>query len=200
MWGVAGVSSSNRWCGHRRCCHTATKFKTHEALEIPPRAAPRRAGYERPRRPPAPPRPGWPPGAPRRPKWPPAPPPRPAGAGGRPFLRAEPFFSGWRAESRRRRGRRPASGRPSGAGGRVGTPARGLLPGDSCQGTPAVGALQQELLYLNTRQRQCLSHDKRSGSTQGGGSLSATTSAVAAHRAEAVPQPRQAQWQHTGRR
>ena len=55
---MAGLSSSNRWCDHRRCCHTATKFKTYEALEISPRAAPRRAGYRRPRRPPRPPAPG----------------------------------------------------------------------------------------------------------------------------------------------
>ena len=90
-----------------------------------PRQAQPRAGPDTgaPKGPPAPTRPGWPPGAPHRPKWPAVPPRRPAGADGQPFLRSEPFFSGRRAESRRRRGRRPASRRPSGAGGRVGTPA-----------------------------------------------------------------------------
>ena len=122
-----------QWKNKETCCsriNAHTHLRTSQRAQTQPysrrsKSRPAQPGAgpdtDAPEGPPAPPRPGWPPGAPRRPKWPAAAPRRPVGAGGQPFLRSEPFFSGRRAESRRRRGRRPASRRPSGAGGRVKT-------------------------------------------------------------------------------
>ena len=83
------------------------------------------------------PSPGWPPGVYHRPKWLP---PRPpwfarAGAGGQPFLRFGPFFSGMLAQNRRQWGRRLVSGRCGSAGS-----ALALLPAGGNRGGAVGGA------------------------------------------------------------